>query len=90
MDSLDVGAPWAVSSAGWMEVYSHVLSTSLINARKAGAFNSNGGVILSAASRVLCAYPYDGGAMNYPNGCGMERPKPARTHQAHRRRVHLS
>ena len=26
--------------------------------------------ILSPASRLLCAYPYDGGAMNFDDGCG--------------------
>ena len=67
---LDASAPWRVNAAGWMEQYGRILSASLINARKAGTFNGDGGVVLSAASGILCAYPYDGGAMNYANGCG--------------------
>lgn len=71
-DHLDSNAPWRVRSDGWMQQYSHVLSTSMVNARKHGVFNGNGGVVLSAASRVLCSYPYDGGAMNFEDGCGPE------------------
>lgn len=35
-----------------------------------GAGGARGGVVLSPTSRVLCSYPYDGGAMNYDDGCG--------------------
>ena len=51
--------PWRVASEGWMSDYSHILSTSLVNAGKAGLFNSNGGVVLSPASRIICSYPYE-------------------------------
>lgn len=26
--------------------------------------------MISPASRIICSYPYDGGAMNYLDGCG--------------------
>ena len=67
---LNPTAPWTVKSYGWMTAYSRILSTSLINNRKAGLFNHNGAVILSPATTIFCSYPYDGGAMNYWNGCG--------------------
>ena len=54
-----------------MQQYSLILSTSLVNARKHGVFAGDaGGIVLSPRSTVLCAYPYDGGAMNFANGCG--------------------
>ena len=62
--------PWHTRSDGWMASYSYILSCSIISARKSGVFNQNGGVLISPASRILCSYPYDGGAMNYQNGCG--------------------
>ena len=67
---LDPHAPWQVSTNGWMATYSRVLSASIISSRKAGVFNTNGGVVLAPTSTLLCSYPYDGGAMNYANGCG--------------------
>ena len=73
-DHLDPNEPWHTIQTGWMASYSNILSCSLVNMRKSGAFNSptaqRGGVVLSPASRVLCSYPYDGGAMNYEWGCG--------------------
>merc|ERR1711998_542187 len=47
-----------------------ILSCSIVNARKSGVFNSNGGIVLSPSSGTICSYPYDGGAMNYLDGCG--------------------
>ena len=41
-----------------------------MNGRKAGTFNGAGGLVLSPLSRIICSYPYDGGAMNYGDGCG--------------------
>ena len=68
---LDRSEPWHTVHGGWMQQYSYILSTSLVNARKQGAFSGDdGGIILSPASRTLCSYPYDGGAMNFANGCG--------------------
>jgi hypothetical protein len=67
---LDYSSPWVTRSGGWMQDYSYILSSSLLNDRKAGSFSRNGGVVLSPLSGVLCSYPYDGGAMNYLNGCG--------------------
>ena len=68
---LDARAPWHTVQDGWMQQYSLILSTSLVNARKHGVFAGDaGGIVLSPRSTVLCAYPYDGGAMNFANGCG--------------------
>ena len=71
---LDPREPWHTIQGGWMAQYSRILSCSLINVRKSGIFHSptagGGGVVISPASRVLCSYPYDGGAMNYELGCG--------------------
>ena len=67
---LDPNRPWATKHWGWMDQYSLVLSTSLINAQKSGVFNRNGGIVLHPASTILCSYPYDGGAMDFANGCG--------------------
>ena len=67
---LDPQHPWRTIHGGWMEQYSFILSASIINARKSGLFNRNGGVVLSPRSTTLCSYPYDGGAMDYQYGCG--------------------
>ena len=71
---LDFDEPWHTIQTGWMVQYSKILSCSMVNARKHGVFHSpthgGGGVVISPQSEVLCAYPYDGGAMNYEWGCG--------------------
>ena len=65
-DHLDWEHPWRITG----NYAKGVLSTSLVNTRKHGMFNSNGGVVISAVSKVLCSYPNDGGAMTYEDGCG--------------------
>ena len=67
---LSFDEPWRVESDGWMAAYHRILSTSLVSAHYRGLFSSNGGIILSPASRILCSYPGDGGAMQYEDGCG--------------------
>lgn len=57
---LDANEPWHTVQHGWMVQYSRILSTSLVNARKAGRFNGDaGGIVLSPASVTLCSYPYE-------------------------------
>ena len=73
-EHLDADEPWHTVNNlyGHGGAYSNILSCSIINDRKAGRFNGAGGVILSPASRTLCSYPYDGGAMEFEWGCRPE------------------
>ena len=73
-EHLDADEPWHTVNNlyGHGGAYSNILSCSIINDRKAGRFNGAGGVILSPASRTLCSYPYDGGAMEFEWGCQPE------------------